>query len=69
MPCSVSAESPIAIYSGFQGSAAAALNLTQGAKLLESIADVFRVLVAVLLSVMTVYIITTAMIFTIGGAT
>ena len=50
-------------------SAAAALNLTQGAKLLESIADVFRVLVAVLLSVMTVYIITTAMIFTIGGAT
>ena len=50
-------------------SAAAALNLTQGAKLLESIADVFRVIVAVLLSVMTVYIITTAMIFTMGGST
>ena len=49
-------------------STAEALNLPQGARMLESIADVFRVMLAALLSVMTVYIITTAMIFTMGGA-
>lgn len=49
-------------------STAEALNLPQGALMLESISDVFRVMLAALLSVMTVYIITTAMIFTMGGS-
>ena len=49
-------------------STADALNLPQGALMLENIADVFRVMLAAMLSVMTVYIITTAMIFTMGGA-
>ena len=49
-------------------STAEVLNLSQGASMLESIADVFRVMLAAMLSVMTVYIISTAMIFTMGGA-
>ena len=49
-------------------STAEVLNLSQGASMLESIADVFRVILAAMLSVMTVYIISTAMIFTMGGA-
>ena len=49
-------------------SVAEALNLPQGARLLESLSDVFATLMASLLSVMTVYIIITAMIFSMGGA-
>ena len=45
-----------------------ALNLSHGAKLLGGMADVFSVMLAVLMSISAVFIIATAAVFTIGGA-
>lgn len=49
-------------------STAEVLNLGQTAKLLKGISDVFSTLIAVLLCVMTIYIISTALVFTMGGS-
>lgn len=49
-------------------STAEVLNLNQTAKLLKGISDVFSTLIAVLLCVMTIYIISTALVFTMGGS-
>lgn len=49
-------------------STAEALNLPQGTRLLGGLSDVFSTLTAVMLCVMTVYIISTALLFLMGGA-
>ena len=47
---------------------AQSLNLSRGAGLLNGLADVFSVMLAVLLSISAVFIIATAAVFTVGGA-
>ena len=49
-------------------STADVMNLPQGSKLLGGLSEVLSVLMALLLCVMTVYIISTALVFTIGGS-
>lgn len=48
-------------------STAEVLNLTQAQKLLDSITGVFSILIAILLCIMSVYIISTAIVLMIGG--
>ena len=47
---------------------AQSLNLSRGAGLLNGLAEVFSVMLAVLLSISAVFIIATAAVFTVGGA-
>lgn len=47
---------------------AQSLNLSRGAGLLNGLADVFSVMLAVLLSISAVFIIATAAVFSVGGA-
>ena len=48
--------------------AADVMNLPQGSRMLGSLSEVLSVLVALLICVMTVYLISTALVFTIGGS-
>ena len=48
--------------------AADVMNLPQGSRMLSGLSEVLSVLVALLICVMTVYLISTALVFTIGGS-
>lgn len=48
-------------------SVAEVLNITQGSRILGGLSEVFSTLIALLLCVMIIYIISTALVFTIGG--